>query len=209
MGDLHLVNETRHDRADGGSIAAVGPFPIKAGWVGACLALVLVAGCSPQDCEEPGAPGLQAPQQGVRPAGSEPELGYFIARLEDATNGMLNGDASLWMELASHADDATLFPPFGGVARGWEEVGARYEAAAARQTPGSGSVSVEVLASGVSGELAYVVGLERSLIRLAGSDELRPGFTRVTHILRREDGEWRLLHRHMDHLPETFAPPAQ
>jgi ketosteroid isomerase-like protein len=209
MGDLHLFSEARHDRADGISIAAVGPFHSKAGWVGACLALVLVAGCSQQDCPEPGSSRLQAPQQGVRPAGSEPELRYFLARLEDATNGMLNGDASLWMELASHADDATLFPPFGGVARGWEEVGARYEAAAASRIPGSASVSVEVLASGVSGELAYIVSLERSLISVAGSDELRPGFTRVTHILRRQDGEWRLLHRHMDHLPETFVPPTQ
>lgn len=209
MGDLHLVSEAQHDRTDGSSMAAVGPFPIKAGWLGACLALFLAAGCSQQDCSETEASRLQAPQQGFRPAGSDPELRYFLARLEDATNGMLNGDASLWMELASHADDATLFPPFGGVARGWEEVEARYEAAAARRTPGSGTVSVEVLASGVSGELAYIVSLERSLIRVAGSDELQPGFTRVTHILRREDGEWRLLHRHMDHLPETFVPPAQ
>jgi ketosteroid isomerase-like protein len=209
MSNSQLVSAARHDRADGSSVAAVGPFQSKAGWVGACLALILVAGCSQQDCSEPGASSLQAPQQGVRPAGSDPELRYFLARLEDATSGMLNGDASLWMELVSHADDATLFPPFGGVARGWEEVGTRYQAAAARQTPGSGSVSVEVLASGVSGELAYVVSLERSLIRVVGSDELRPGFTRVTHILRREDGEWRLLHRHMDHLPETFVPPTQ
>jgi hypothetical protein len=33
---------------------------------------------------------------------------YFLARMEDATNSMLNGDPSLWKELASHADDATL-----------------------------------------------------------------------------------------------------
>jgi ketosteroid isomerase-like protein len=209
MGDLHLVSETRHDRTDGGSIAAVGPRPIKVGWLGACLALVLIAGCSPQDCEEPGAPGLQAPQQGVRPVGSDPELRYFLARLEDATNGMLNGDASLWTELASHADDATLFPPFGGVARGWEEVGARYEAVAARRAPGSANVSMELLASGVSGELAYVVSFQRNLVHAAGSDELQRSFTRVTHILRREDGQWKLLHRHMDHLPETFTPPDQ
>jgi ketosteroid isomerase-like protein len=95
------------------------------------------------------------------------------------------------------------------VARGWEEVGARYEAVAARRTPGSASATFKLLASGVSGELAYVVSLERNLIRAAGSNEQRPIFARVTHILRREEGQWRLLHRHMDHLPETYTLPAQ
>ncbi|HUG99127.1 MAG TPA: nuclear transport factor 2 family protein [Gammaproteobacteria bacterium] len=209
MGDSHLVGEALHYRTDGSGIAAVGPFPIKAGWFAASLALVLAAGCSQQETPQLATPVIQAASQGVLPVSSDPELQYFLARLEDATNGMLNGDASLWTELASHADDATLFPPFGGVARGWEEVGVRYEAVAARRTPGSASVSVELLGSGVSGELAYVVSFQRALIRAAGSDELRPSFTRVTHILRREEGQWRLLHRHMDHLPETYTPPAQ
>lgn len=207
MSDSHLVGEALHYRTGGSGIAAVGPFPIKAGWLAASLALA--AGCTQQEPPQPATPVIQAASQGVLPVSSDPELQYFLARLEDATNGMLNGDASLWTELASHADDATLFPPFGGVARGWEEVGARYEAAAARRTPGSASVSMELLASGVSGELAYVVSFQRALIRAAGSDELRPSFTRVTHILRREERQWRLLHRHMDHLPETYALPPQ
>jgi ketosteroid isomerase-like protein len=209
MGDSYLVGIALHDRSDGSGIAAVGPFPIKAAWLTACLALVLAAGCSQQECPQLANPVIQAASQGVLPVSSDPELQYFLARLEDATNGMLNGDASLWTELASHADDATLFPPFGGVARGWEEVGARYEAVAARRSPGSASVSIELLAAGVSGELAYVVSFQRNLIRVAGSGELRPSFTRVTHILRREEGQWRLLHRHMDHLPETYTPPVQ
>jgi ketosteroid isomerase-like protein len=209
MGDSPHVGEALHDRTDGSGVAAVGPFPIKAGWLTACLALVLAAGCSQQECPQLANPPIEAASQAVLPVSSDPELQYFLARLEDATNGMLNGDASLWTKLASHADDATLFPPFGGVARGWEEVGARYEAVAARRTPGSANVTFELLASGVSGELAYVVSFQRNLIRAAGPGELRPSFTRVTHILRREEGQWRLLHRHMDHLPETYTPPAQ
>jgi ketosteroid isomerase-like protein len=209
MGDLYPVGEALHDGTDGSGIAAVGPFPIKAAWLTGCLALVLAAACSQQERPQLANPVIQAASLGVLPVSSDPELQYFLARLEDATNGMLNGDASLWTELASHADDATLFPPFGGVARGWEEVGARYEAVAARNTPGSASVTFELLASGVSGDLAYVVSFERSLIHTAGSVELQPGFIRVTHILRREEGQWRLLHRHMDPLPETYTPPAQ
>ena len=209
MADSHLVGMALHGRTGGISIAAVGPLPIKAGWVAAGLVLVLAAGCTQQESPQPAKPVIQAASQDVLPVSSDPGLEYFLARLEDATNGMFNGDASLWTELASHADDATLFPPFGGVARGWKEVGARYEAVAARGTPGSARVSMELLASGVSGELAYVVSFQRALIRSAGPDERRPNFTRVTHILRREEGQWRLIHRHMDHLPETYTPPAQ
>jgi ketosteroid isomerase-like protein len=206
--DSHLIGETLH-RTDGKGSPAVGSFPRRAGWWTAGLALVLAAGCSQQECPPPETALLQAASEEVLPVNSDPELQYFLARLEDATSGLLNGDASLWIELASHSDDATLFPPFGGVARGWEEVGARYDAVAARRTPGSASVSFELLASGVSGELAYVVSFQRNLIRAAESDAPRPSFTRVTHILRREEGQWRLLHRHMDHLPEIYTPPAQ
>jgi ketosteroid isomerase-like protein len=173
------------------------------------MALVLAAGCSQHECPPPETPLLQAAPQEVLPVNSDPELQYFLARVEDATKGLLNDDASLWTELASHSDHATLFPPFGGVARGWEEVGAGYEAVAARRTPGSASMNFELLASGVSGELAYVVSVQRNLVRAAESDALRPRFTRVTQILRREQGQWRLLHRHMDHLPEIYTPPAQ
>jgi ketosteroid isomerase-like protein len=140
-------------------------------------------------------------------ANAEPDLHAFLSQLEDATREMLGGDSTRWKALASHSDDASLFPPFGGVARGWDETRARYEAAATRMAAGKAELDVEVLASGVSGDLAYVIAFERSRFRLAGSDTDQRGFTRVTHILRREGGEWRLLHRHMDHLPETFTPP--
>jgi ketosteroid isomerase-like protein len=142
-------------------------------------------------------------------ANAESDLRAFLAQLEDATKAMLGGDSTRWKTLVSHSDDASLFPPFGGVARGWDETRARYEAAAARMAPGEADLDVEVLASGTSGDLAYVVAFERSRFRLAGSDSDQQGFTRVTHVLRRERGQWRLLHRHMDHLPETFTPPSR
>jgi ketosteroid isomerase-like protein len=58
----------------------------------------------------------------------------------------------------------------------------------------------ELVAAGVSGDLAYTVGYERS----TGSVNGRPVRTlmlRATQIYRREDGEWKIVHRHADYPP--------
>jgi ketosteroid isomerase-like protein len=212
MHDPRLVGEALLDRTAGGAYDAGGPLPGKAGWLTALLVLLIAAGCSAQDGPEPAAPAAPPSPQGVRPVSADPELLEFLARHKEATIGMLNGDASQWVEMASHADDATLFSPFGGVERGWARVGPRYEAVAARlrrERAGEAVLDIELISSGVSGDLAYVVTLERSTLPTKGLPEPRSGFTRVTHVLRREHGRWVLAHRHMDHLPETIPQPPQ
>jgi hypothetical protein len=52
-------------------------------------------------------------------------------------------------------------------------------------------------------ELAYLVEIERFEAKVAGADEITPIALRVTSIFGREDGAWRLLHRHAD--PITSA----
>jgi ketosteroid isomerase-like protein len=59
---------------------------------------------------------------------------------------------------------------------------------------------LEVIAAGVSGDLAYVVGYERSLASLDGGP-VQPSVVRATHVYRREDGEWKIVHRHGDFPP--------
>ncbi len=49
----------------------------------------------------------------------------------------------------------------------------------------------------VSGDMAYTLGFER----FNGSIQRRPVepvTVRVTHVYRREDGEWKIVHRHAD-----------
>ena len=58
----------------------------------------------------------------------------------------------------------------------------------------------EVVAAGASGDLAYTVGYEHNVVMSRG--ELRTYTLRVTHVYRREDGQWKIVHRHAD------APPA-
>jgi ketosteroid isomerase-like protein len=63
-------------------------------------------------------------------------------------------------------------------------------------------MSVERLATGVSGDLGYSVWLEHSEVRVPGRDAPAPITLRVTHIFRREECAWRLVHRHGDPIVE-------
>jgi ketosteroid isomerase-like protein len=209
MGDSDFVGEVLRDSDNGSDAVGVFLFVPR---LAACLALILTIGCSQQACPQLVAEAIPASPHGVRPVSLVPDLQDFLARHRAATIQMLNGDVSAWLELASHSDEATLFPPFGGVERGWDQVGPRYEAVAANlraRRHSDASLDIELISSGVSGDLAYVVTFERGRARVGADREPRTWLTRVTHILRREQGNWVLLHRHMDHLPEQLAPPGQ
>jgi ketosteroid isomerase-like protein len=56
-------------------------------------------------------------------------------------------------------------------------------------------LSFELIAADISGDLAYTVGYEHSAVSIDGGPIVRNDL-RVTHIYRREDGVWRLVHRH-------------
>jgi ketosteroid isomerase-like protein len=61
--------------------------------------------------------------------------------------------------------------------------------------------------AGVSGDLAYLVGFEHIANSVQGVP-VEPYTLRVTHIFRREDGEWKIAHRHADYVPiDQTAPP--
>jgi ketosteroid isomerase-like protein len=66
----------------------------------------------------------------------------------------------------------------------------------------------DLVAAGVSGDLAYTVGYERSSASV-DSGPVEPNVLRVTHIYRREGGEWKIVHRDGDHLPIDQSPPAE
>jgi ketosteroid isomerase-like protein len=61
-------------------------------------------------------------------------------------------------------------------------------------------VQFHYLATGVSGDLAYTVAIERSIVRVVGQKLPAAMELRVTHLFRREQDAWKLLHRHADPL---------
>ena len=48
--------------------------------------------------------------------------------------------------------------------------------------------------------MAYMVGFEHIANSVVGVP-VEPYTLRVTHIFRREDGEWKIAHRHADYMP--------
>lgn len=56
--------------------------------------------------------------------------------------------------------------------------------------------------------LAYTVGYERFTGSIDGAPAA-PITIRVTHVYRRENGAWKIVHRHGDFAPVDESPPAK
>jgi ketosteroid isomerase-like protein len=141
-------------------------------------------------------------------ASSDSSLHSFLPQFEAGINGFINGDPTLWKENASHRDDVTIMGGWGGLAKGWTKVDPWYDWAAARFKESGAKVNVEYISSEVSGNLAYTVAIERSEALVVGQDKPATMALRVTHVFRREDGAWKLVHRHADPLIDKTAPAA-
>lgn len=115
------------------------------------------------------------------------------------------GDPSGFFALYSNRDDATLANPFGPPARGRSEIEAAGNRAAANYRDGR-AIEFENFAKCVTDDLAYILEIERFETKVAESDDLNDVALRVTSIFRREDGDWKLVHRHAD--PITMPRPA-
>ena len=55
-------------------------------------------------------------------------------------------------------------------------------------------------------ELAFIVELEQTRARVAGSEELVSMPLRTTTIFRPEDGTWKIVHRHADPITAPRPP---
>jgi ketosteroid isomerase-like protein len=127
------------------------------------------------------------------------ELDQFLSstmpKLTAAETALHNGDASPRRAGWSHIAPLTLF----GAAvtkSGWGEVGPTFEWLASNFSNCT-SFEYEVLAAGASGDLAYIVGIEHTTANVGGAGP-KSYSLRVTTIFRREDGEWKVVHRHGD-----------
>src|SRR4051794_19940386 len=130
----------------------------------------------------------------------------FLVQFEEGINRFINGDPTLWKQNASHCEDATIMGAWGAYEKGWSEVDPRYDWAARRFRESGAKVQIEYLSSGVSGNLAYSVTIERSEAPLLDQDNPAKMSFRVTHIFRKEDDTWKLLHRHADSITAKTAP---
>src|SRR5829696_10106515 len=102
-------------------------------------------------------------------------------------------------------DPVTLFGAADMYQSGWDELSRIFPRVASRFS-GVSDYSFKVLVADVIGDMAYSVGCER----FTGSIDGRPVESitvRATHVYRREDGEWKIVHRHGDNPRPDQTPP--
>lgn len=132
-------------------------------------------------------------------------LASVLPRLTEADTALHSGDAGPRKAIWSHNDPVTVFGALAEVS-GWDEVGKAFEWLASRFA--NGEYRYEVIAAGASGDLGYIVGIEHSTASVGGAApeayELR-----VTTVCRREDGDWKVVHRHADPMPDTDSARRQ
>jgi ketosteroid isomerase-like protein len=116
----------------------------------------------------------------------------------------VRGDAGPLKELISHGDDVTLLGAFGGYTRGWDEVGPRMDWAASQFH--EGTWSSEDISVHATDDLVCLVSVERTEAVMGQGAERSVEELRVTHVLRREGDDLRIVHRHADPLRPMRAP---
>jgi ketosteroid isomerase-like protein len=133
--------------------------------------------------------------------GTETEdfLAEMLPKQRAAEKALHDGDVEPRLALWTRRTPVTLL---GAklTATGWEEIEPTFRQVAS-WFGGSESYEFEVVAAGASADLAYTVGYERNVAIANG--ERREYVLRATHVYRREDGQWRIVHRHADPVPDA------
>jgi ketosteroid isomerase-like protein len=136
------------------------------------------------------------------------DAGFAAAReqVKAALAAMGRGDPQPYIERWADSDDATLFGAWGPIERGTPRLTETFRWVGTRFS--GGPLVPEDAVVFASGDLAYTVGFERGEVAVDGGP-VRPMTLRVTHVYRRVDGTWQLVHRHADFPPEDQRLGAQ
>lgn len=132
---------------------------------------------------------------------SEKDFEQFMKEREKAATAYINGDAVPLGELSATINPASFFGPGGGEVHDARKVTDRYASDAGAFGTGS-TGHFEIIHAESSGDLGYWVGFQRASTYFKGKDDPVPFNLRITEIFRKEDGVWKLIHRHADPLAE-------
>jgi ketosteroid isomerase-like protein len=126
-------------------------------------------------------------------------LAWVGSRLRDAEIALHNGDVAPRLDIWSRHEPVTVLGAWKS-ASGQKELSNLFVELATSFSDCT-SYSHEIVAADVIGDMAYTVGYEHT--RASVSGEPRTYSLRATQVYRREDGEWKVAHRHADTLPDT------
>ncbi|HEX8935814.1 MAG TPA: nuclear transport factor 2 family protein [Pseudonocardiaceae bacterium] len=122
-------------------------------------------------------------------------LGGMLPRQLATEHALCRGDAGPRSGTWSQHDPVTLFGAAVPIRRGWDEVSSTFRWLASRFSD-LRDYEFELIAADASEDLAYTVGFEHKTVVADGEPVTYT--LRVTHVYRREDGLWKIVHRHGD-----------
>ncbi len=131
-------------------------------------------------------------------------LHQVIEQYHAAADDFARGEAQPIKLMYSRRDDVTLANPFGPPARGWKLVSEALDFASSRFRDGT-MRKVTPVASYESSDLATILEIEEWNAKVSGREKHETFVLRVTTTFRREDGDWKMVHRHADPIT-TFHP---
>jgi ketosteroid isomerase-like protein len=134
------------------------------------------------------------------------ELTEFRDRYHRSVVAFIQGHPDVQKPLWSTQDDVTLANPLGPPVKGFDAVCRHMDRAASLVSAGE-DYTFAAIAVVETADLAYEVGIERNIVKFGDATEKVPVGLRVTTVFRREDGNWKIVHRHAD--PITEARPVQ
>ena len=139
------------------------------------------------------------------------DLDDFLAqthpRLIAELQALHNGDPNPQLEAWSTQEPVTVFGARVPLRRGWDEISETFRWLTSRWSDCTDQ-RLDLVAADASGDLAYMVGFEHIAHSVNGVP-VEPYTLRVTHIYRRENGKWKIAHRHADYPPSDQGPPGE
>ena len=127
-------------------------------------------------------------------------------RQHEAEDALVHGDVEPRLGMWSHRDPVTLFAALGPSKAGWHDLEPMFRAVASRVSGGR-DVTYELVSFDVSEDIAWTVGVSRFTVSIDGGPLTRRTL-RLTHLYRREDGEWKVVHEHSDFQAADHEVPA-
>ena len=125
----------------------------------------------------------------------------FMKERLKASTDFVEGKFEPLRQISVQQSPATIFGPKGDCVQGVENVNAVNKQGASLFEPGAKN-EFEVMHQYADEHLAYWTGIQHSVLKMKGQDDPVIMHLRVTEIFRKENGAWKLMHRHADKLME-------
>jgi ketosteroid isomerase-like protein len=148
----------------------------------------------------------QTRRKNMHASSSAGDLEEVIQQYHAALDAIVRGNPEPLKALYSEAPDVVLANPFGPAVRGSQPASARLQHAASQFSDGDLS-GHDRLGTYVTPELATIFEVESGKVSVGGGP-VTDWVLRTTTTFRREEGTWKVVHRHADPIstPDPQGP---